>query len=234
MKTSLATLVRENSCVFALIGSMARKYPRARMMSARRAKEVLQADGEYFPKDQIQECLRKMADQRLGIFRWSADADDFVFVWAVLPVMALELMRTGQDVPDELAHFAPAGNDDFEIDGSDPLPVHQFQLRSDCTIHFGLPDDLTMGEVKKIQLFLKALATDAQYGNRWPFAHATSKAGDDDFPEDADADDALRQALDESTEDDDFYQPMSSMDDDPEPEVPVKSKKKKKVNWDKF
>jgi len=232
MESSLATLVRENPCAFALIGSMARKYPRTRMMSARRAKDVLQADGEIFPNDQIQECLRKMADQRLGIVRWSADADDFVFVWAILPVMAYELIRTGQPVPDDSTHFAPAGDDDFEIDGSDPLPVHQFQLRSDCTIHFGLPDDLTMGEVKKIQLFLKALATDAQHG-RWSLVHATSDAADDDFPEDDDADDALRQALDESTEDDDFYQPMSSMDDDPEPKVPVKSKKKK-VDWDKF
>lgn len=200
METNITSLSRDNPCAFALIGIMGRTYPRVRYMSLEWAKSLLQADGENFSEAQVLECLNHMAAHHLGALRHDWDNDPG-FVWAVLPAMAYELIRTGKPCTPDLPLFTPTAADtDLDMCFTDAMPVHKFQLRSNCTITLELPNDLTKTEVRKIQLFLKALAHEELDFDDWSFPPV-----DDD---DADA------SLDEDDEanKEPFLQPLTSFD----------------------
>lgn len=204
METNITSLSRDNPCAFALIGIMGRTYPRVRFMSLAWAKTLLQADGENFSEAQVLDCLNQMAAHNLGTLRHDLDNDPG-FVWAVLPAMAYELIRTGKPCTADLPLFTPTAADaDLDMCFMDAMPVHKFQLRSNCTITLELPSDLTKSEVRKIQFFLKALAYDELEDDEseldeWPFP-----TGDDD-----DADTSPDE--DDTTNEEPFLQPMPPM-----------------------
>ena len=199
METNITSLSRDNPCAFALIGIMGRTYPRVRYMSLAWAKTLLQADGENFSEAQVLECLNQMTAHHLGTLRHDLDNDPG-FVWAVLPAMAYELIRTGKPCTPDLPLFTPTAADaDLDMCFMDAMPVHKFQLRSNCTITLELPTDLTKTEVHKIQLFLEALAYEESELNDWPFPTVV----DDD---DDDADTILDET--DGTDKGPFLQPM--------------------------
>ena len=208
MDTNITSLSRGNPCAFALIGIMGRTYPRVRYMSLAWAKNLLQVDGEDFSEAQVLECLNAMAAHHLGTLRHDLDNDPG-FVWAVLPAMAYELIRTGKPCTADLPLFMPTEVDaDLDMCFMDAMPVHKFQLRSNCTITLELPYDLTKTEVRKIQLFLKALAHQESEPDEWPF-HAVDDDDDDDDGDGGDADTILDEA--DATGKEPFLQPMPPM-----------------------
>jgi hypothetical protein len=226
MTSTLSTLVRDNPCAYALIGAVARKYPSNRAISAWEAKVVMQTERETYTEDEAAQCMRAMEAHGLGYVRQDAGNGDFGFVWALLPIITYELIRTGQPA-------IPVGFVRFKIDEGDVdewpsmLTVHKFQLRSNCAVTLELPSDLTIQEVKKLNRFLKALAQDdsddSNDGHAWDFP-TTSDQVEDDFPDEDDAEDNGAEDLTDSSsdsevdaseveEDDNFLLPMSVMED---------------------
>jgi hypothetical protein len=252
LTSTLSTLVRDNPCAYALIGAVARKYPSNRAISAWEAKVVMQAERETYTEDEAAQCMRVMETHGLGYVRQDAGNGDFGFVWALLPIIAYELIRAGQPaIPDGFVRFTIAEGDVDEWPGM--LTVHKFQLRSNCAVTLELPSDLTYQDVKKLKRVLKALAADdsddSNDGPAWDFP-TTSDHVEDDFPEvDGDKigteDIAGSLVISEADavefeDDDNFLLPMSVMED---PVLTVQSllKKKKakkrkrsKTGWRKF
>lgn len=197
MSSALTALVRTNPCASALICALGRNYPRCRNVSASRALVILQSEGENFQNDQVIEALRIMAQAGLGILRWNADAEEFLFAWSLLPATVREMVRTGQSLDGGCADFFPAGDEGFNIEIAEPMLKHRFQLRNDLTIGLELTDNLTKREARKIYKFLRAVAFKVP---AWPFettkhkrphkfdglAHllkSKSHNSEDDFPE---------------------------------------------------
>ena len=259
MRSTLLTLVRDNPCVHALIGAVAHKYPSNRAISAWQAKVLMQAEGDTYPEDQATQCMHAMAAHGLGYVRQDAGNGDFGFLWAILPLIAHELIRTGQPaIPEGFVRFKA---DEGDVDEwPNLLTVHTFQLRPNCAATLQLPDGLTREEVRQLNRFLKALVQDdaddtADSGDRtaWDFP-TSSDFAEVDFPED----DFLEEDADEDNADDssdssqpseqnenveedkNFLLPMSVMKD---PVVPLhsllkrkkdKKRKKSKIDWNKF
>jgi hypothetical protein len=189
MTSTLLTLVRDNPCAHALIGAVARKYPSHRAISAWQAKVVMQAEGETYTEDQATQCMHVMAELGLGYVRQDAGNGDFGFVWAILPLIAHELIRMGQPaIPEGFVRFKA---DEGDVDEwSNLLTIHTFQLRPNCAATLELPDGLTRGEVRQLNRFLKALVqddaddtVDSDDRPAWDLP-TTSDCTEDDFPED--------------------------------------------------
>lgn len=225
MTSTLLTLVRDNPCAHALIGSVAGKYPKNRAISAWQAKVLMQAEGETYTEDQATQCMHAMAAHGLGYVRQDAGNGDYGFVWALLPLIAYELIRTGQPaIPEGFVRFK---GDEGDVDEWPNLSaIHAFQLRPNCAVTLTLPGDLTRQEVKKLKQFMKALTKDdsdeSTDGPTWDFPTA-SDFTEDDFPEDndaeldegdfADSSPDSEVGTDEVEETDSFLQPMSVMED---------------------
>lgn len=259
MTSTLLTLVRDNPCAHALIGAVARKYPKSRAISAWQAKVLMQAEGETYTEDQATQCMHAMSAHGLGYVRQDAGNGDYGFVWAILPLIAHELIRTGLPaIPEGFVRFkADAGDVD---EWPNLLTIHTFQLRPNCAATLELPEGLTRDEVRQLNRFLKALVqddaddtVDSNDRPAWDFP-ATSDCAEDDFPEDdfpeEDADEDNADDSSDSSppseenenveEDKNFLLPMSVMKD------PVfslhsllkkkkdKKSKKSKINWRKF
>jgi hypothetical protein len=257
MTSTLLTLVRDNPCANALIGAVARKYPSNRAISAWQAKVLMQAEGETYTEDQATQCMHAMAALGLGYVRQDAGNGDYGFVWALLPLIAYELIRTGQPaIPEGFVRFKA---DEGDVDEwPNLLTIHTFQLRPNCAATLELPDGLTRDEVRQLNRFLKALvqeeSDDSSHGSAWNFP-TTSDHFEDDFPEDdfpeEDAEDDETEDLsddspddevdnDDVEEDENFLLPMSVMEDPVFPLQSVqkmkkaKQGKKSKVDWNKF
>ena len=226
MISTLLTLVRDTPCAYALIGSVTRKYPNNRAISAWAAKVVMQAERETYTEDEVRLCMHAMQAHGLGYVRQDAGNGDFGFVWTILPIIAYELIRTGQPaIPDG---FVRLMIDESDVDEwPNLLTIHKFQLRPNCAITLELPNDLTIQEVRKIKRFLKALAQDDSDDSTadrpaWNFP-STSDFSEDDFPEADDAEKTTGDLAESSPhiesdtnqveEDDDFLLPMSVMED---------------------
>jgi hypothetical protein len=241
MTSTLSTLIRDNPCAFALIGAVARKYPSSRAISAWEAKVAMQAEEETYTEDQVSQCMRAMETHELGYLRQDAGNGDFGFVWSVLPIIAYELLRTGQPA---IPHgFVRIKIDDGDVDEwPTMLAVHKFQLRPNCAVTLELPGNLTRKEVKKINQFLKALVQDdfddSDDGSAWDDPNIFNRA-EDDFPDfdssDDDVDVLADSPLDSEVdalkveEDENFLLPMSAMEDPLfQPTLLLKRKKVKK------
>ena len=251
MTSTLITLVRDDPCAYALIGAVARTHPHSQATSAWQAKVAMQAEGETYSEDQAEQSMRTMEAHGLGYVRQDAGNGDFGFLWAILPIIAYELIRTGQpSIPQGFVRFKV---DYGDVDAwPDLLTIHKFKLRPNCTVTLTLPDDLTRNEVKKLKQFLKALAQDdsddSNDGPAWDFPTASDFA-EDDFPEDdAEVDEAdfadnsqdSEVGTDEVEETDRFLLPMSVMEGGIGPINHRRSKKKTKkskksmMDWSKF
>ena len=260
MTSTLLTLVRDNPCAHALIGAVARKYPKNRAISAWQSKVLMQAEGETYTEEQVAQCMPTMDALGLGYVRQDAGNGDYGLVWAVLPLIANELIRTGLPaIPDGLVRFEA---DEYEVDEwPHLLTIHTFQLRPNCAATLELPDGLTREEVRQLNRFLKALVQDdadldtADSDDRlaWAFPTTSDCTEDDfledDFPEEEADEDNVDDSSDASPpseanenveEDENFLLPMSVMKDPVFPlhsllkKKKAKKSKKSKVDWSKF
>ena len=178
-QTTLAQLVKVNPCAHALILAYARNHPHDRYTDVDHAQALLQAEGQAYPRNTITASFCDMELCGLGraFFQMGQHGAGRGFHWAVLPLVALEALRTGT-LP--RLETAPADESlDPEANDETPhsLPVHRFRLRPDNTVRLDLPDDLTSEEARRLAIFIKSLVRE----DGWPYATCDDDlAGNDD------------------------------------------------------
>lgn len=173
-KPTLAQLVQVNPCVHALLLACARNHPHDRYTDADHVAALLQAEGQAFPPSVITGSFLEMA--RCGLGKpFTTDLLEHGFHWAVLPLVALEFLRTGTSPVGDSALAADIAVPQRGDPVAHSLPVHRFRLRTDCTVRLDLPEDLTDAEASRIGEFLASLV--CQKKKLWSDI-------DDDLPED--------------------------------------------------
>ena len=216
MSKNFDPIVNTAACVYALLSSMARHYPRVRYISAERAKTLLQFEAEYFSDDEIATCFSNLQSRELGatvLNRWGK----LGFVWHKAPCIAFEEIKKEmcglEPVPmySMVSDEPTLSNCDFE----DPMQVHHYLLRPDCVIKLELPIYLDEEDIGRIDLYLKSVFTEPSRNSIswWPFSTTRRDNEENEDIEEDDDDD------DDEFDDDEFEFEDEDEDEDEDAQV---------------